>query len=114
MSQHDIVKRRYLEICAEIEEINRAWFADGRPTPQGVRAALKAERARLDLEMYDLKAARGLEKKAAIEMRGKSMTAKLIEKLEALGRKDLVDQAREESLQAVEAAGLGEAFRSRG
>ena len=111
-AQHHAKRTRLLEVDAELAEASRAYFADGISIPRASRAGLMAESKRLQLEIHRLNFAMKEAKLAALAFNRTSVLNLLIEKCTAAGHQALVEAARAESLEALEGAGMLEAYKS--
>ena len=103
-------RARILEIRAELAEQKRAWFADGISTERVVRATLEAELARLEQQSHALITALRAAKEAAVQAKKTTFLHLLVQKVTQAGWPELVEDARRESLAAIESSGLLPAY----
>lgn len=106
------LKLEYLEITAQLAEMKRAYLVDGVSGDIRVRARLEAARTKAELELHNINVVLSREKEKAKEFRRISLVNILVTKLEAAGMGSFVEAAKEESMAALRAAGLEEAYKS--
>lgn len=103
-----------LKVSDAIAAARRDFFENGVSTSAEVRSARAAEQRRLEILVQALKI-EALELRAkARDLKGKTFLESLITRVQDLGRADLVEEAKAESLQALDAAGLRIAYRMKG
>lgn len=109
--EQERVQRDFLVIDSAIAEAARAYHVDGVAMPVSRRAALLAQQKALLLQLHDLRVAQRIEKSKALDFKGKSFIGALLDRCIAAGRSDLVNDARAEAAQALDDAGLLDAYR---
>jgi len=107
-------KLELLKINEKIGSRRRAFFEDGISTPGPERSAMNAEQQRLEVLVQQLKLEALEARQAAREVKTRSFLEILIAKTKAAGLITLVDEAHAESLEAVDAFGLRQAYRMKG
>lgn len=111
---YEIAKLELLKISQKVLAQKRAFFDGGISTPGAERSAMYAEQQRLEIVCQTLKIEAIRAKEAARRVKTVTFVHSLVEKCQAAGRVDLIEAARAESLQALEAAGLRDAYRMKG
>ncbi|AVQ81694.1 hypothetical protein [Variovorax sp. PMC12] len=107
-------KLELLKVSDTIAAARRDFFENGVSTSAEIRSARSAEQRRLEILVQTLKI-EALELRAkARELKGQSFLEALIKQAEAIGRSDLVEAAKAESLQALDASGLRLAYSMKG
>ena len=107
-------KLELLKVSDVIAAARRDFFENGVSTSADVRSARAAEQRRLEILVQTLKVEALELRTQARDLKGKTFLASLIKQAEAIGRADLVEAAKAESLQALEASGLRVAYGMKG
>ena len=113
MTRYKALRRELLQVEFEQAQVRRAYFADGVNCPPDVRAALDERRARLRLELHDLKHLVDEEASASRTAKGNMFLNRLIARCEAEGRHDLVRAANADAAAWLEQQGLMAAYRGK-
>jgi hypothetical protein len=103
-----------LRVTDTIAAAKRNFFENGVSMSAADRNTLYAEQRRLELAVQALKVEALELKTVARDLKGKSFVEGLVRRLELVGRADLVEEARAESLEALEASGLRLAYSMKG
>ena len=104
-------KRRILEIEVELARQKRSYVVEGARSDVKSRFTLEAELAVLSLARHDQRVESQRAKDAATQFKSATFLRLLIAKIKAANLSDLVEEAHQESLAALKAAGLGEDYR---
>lgn len=112
--EYERAKLALLLVNERIAKMNNDFYGDGLKVPHGDRYALFAERDAAEIEVQTLKV-KALElKEAARALKSKTFLLLLIAKAEAAGQHSIVEEARLESIEALDAAGLRRAYSMKG
>ena len=110
ISRYNALRRELLRVELDLAQARRAYFVDGVSCPQDVRATLDERRARVRLELHDLKPLVEEEARASRTAKGNVFLTKLIAGCEAAGRHDLVRAANADAAAWLEQQGLTAAY----
>lgn len=106
-------KLSLLQVNQQINQQKRMYFDEGVSSTLSERSVLWAQRDVLEISVQALKIEAIEAKNTAREMKGRSFFDLLVKKVQVAGLENLIEEAQVESLKAVDAAGLGGAFRSK-
>jgi hypothetical protein len=107
-------KLALMTINERITAVKTAFYENGVSTPASERRALFAEQARQEIVVQRLRIDALEAKEQANALKTATFMRVLVSKIQEAGRLDLVEAARAESLEALDAAGLRAAYRMKG
>ena len=113
IARYKDLRRELLQVELDLTQVRRAYFADGVNCPPDVRAALEERRARLRLELHDLRVQLEQQKEDAIKARKNQFLLALIARCEQQGRHDLVRAASADAAQWLKDQGMAEAYNAK-
>lgn len=113
IARYKDLRRELLQVELDLTQVRRAYFADGVSCPPDVRAALEERRARLRLELHDLRVQLEQQKEDAIKAKKHQFLLALIARCEQQGHHDLVRAASADAAQWLKDQGMAEAYNAK-
>lgn len=106
------IKRRQLEIRAELAELKRIYHQDGISTSLAIRSGLEAELAKLDLDRDRAEERRNIEKMAVAGIKTQHFVRFMEEKLKAMCLGHVWEEVQTQANEQLKRDGLYETYRS--